>query len=244
MRTGFPLLRAILPALGLLFALIVCPVAGGQVLYGTFTGNVTDPSGAVIPGAKVEILNTGTGLLREAVTDSRGVYLFANVQMGTYKITVKSQSFQTTVQDNVVLSPNEVHRVDFSMQLAKTAEAIEVKAEAIVLQTDKGDVRRELSSQEVTDLPYNGGQGRNFQSLLYLLPGAGVPASREANSDAGNPARAQTLFMNGQSSTGNSTKLDGATISYPWLPVNIAYVPPSDAIAVVNIVTNAFDAEQ
>src|SRR5215475_1711461 len=69
-------------------------------------------------------------------------------------------------------------------------------------------------------------------------------ASREANSEAGNPQRAQTLFMNGVSSTGNSTKLDGTTIAYPWLPVNIAYVPPGEAIETVNISTNSFDAEQ
>src|SRR5215475_11716577 len=69
-------------------------------------------------------------------------------------------------------------------------------------------------------------------------------ASREANSEAGNPQRAQTLLVNGVSSTGNSTKLDGATIAYPWLPVNIAYVPPAEAIETVNISTNSFDAEQ
>jgi len=96
----------------------------------------------------------------------------------------------------------------------------------------------------VAELPYTGGEGKNFQSLLYLVPGAGIPAIREANSEAGNPMRAQTLLMNGVSSTGNSTKLDGATIAYPWLPVNIAYVPPTEAIETVNITTNSFDAEQ
>jgi len=69
-----------------------------------------------------------------------------------------------------------------------------------VLQTDKADVHAEVTSQEVTELPYAGGEGKNFQSLLYLIPGAGIPSSREANSEAGNPVRAQTLFMNGVSS--------------------------------------------
>jgi TonB dependent receptor len=96
----------------------------------------------------------------------------------------------------------------------------------------------------VVELPYSGGEGKNFQSLLYLIPGAGIPATREANSEAGNPMRAQTLLVNGVSSTGNNTKLDGATIAYPWLPVNIAYVPPTEAIEAVNITTNSFDAEQ
>ena len=74
---------------------------------------------------------------------------------------------------------------------------------------------REITAQQVEELPYNGGEGKNFQSLLYLVPGAGITANVEANSEAGNPQRAQTLFMNGVSSTGNSTKLDGATVCLP-----------------------------
>jgi hypothetical protein len=228
----------------LLVAALFCGVASAQVLYGSLTGIVTDPSGASVPGAKVELINVGTALPRNTVTDDRGVYRFTDLQFGTYKITVKAASFATVVEDNVPISNNEVRRVNFSLTISKTTEVIEVKAEQVALQTDKGDVERVVSSQEITNIPENGREGRNFQGLLYLLPGAGIPAAREANSEAGNPSGAQTLWMNGQSNQGNSTKLDGTVIAYPWLPVNIAYVPPTDAIQVVNIVTNAFDAEQ
>ena len=115
---------------------------------------------------------------------------------------------------------------------------------SVILQTDKADVGADITAQEVVELPYTGGEGKNFQSLLYLVPGAGIRPAREANSEAGNPQRAQTLFMNGVSSTSNSTKIDGAVVAYPWLPVNIAYVPPTEAIETVNITTNSFDAEQ
>ena len=142
------------------------------------------------------------------------------------------------------MNANEVRRSDFHLQIAASTEVVEVSANAAVLQTDKSDVHAQISSREVTELPYSGGEGKNFQSLLYLIPGAGIPASREANSEAGNPQRAQTLFMNGVSSQSNSTKLDGASVAYPWLPVNIAYVPPPEAIETVNITTNSFDAEQ
>src|ERR1022692_4599867 len=215
-----------------------------QVLYGSLTGNVTDPSSAAVPGAKVTALNIDTGLSREATTDDRGAYQFANVQSGPYKVSVTAPSFQTTAQTDVRVNANEVRRVDFGLKIAQTSETVEVSTAAAILQTDKSDVHSEISSQQVVELPYNGGEGKNFQSLLYLVPGAGIPATREANSEAGNPQRAQTLFMNGVSSTGNSTKLDGATVSYPWLPVNIAYVPPPESIETVNITTNSFDAEQ
>jgi len=230
--------------IALLAAALLCGVANAQVLYGSLTGIVSDPSGASVPGAKVEALNTATGIAKNTVTDDRGVYRFTDMQVGAYKITVKAASFATTTEDNVQVNNNEVRRVNFSLQIAKTTEVVEVKAEQIALQTEKGDVERVVSGQEVTEIPENGREGRNFQGLLYLLPGAGNNGTREANSEAGNPAGAQTLFMNGQSSQGNQTRLDGTTIAYPWLPVNIAYVPPTDAIQEVNVTTNAFDAEQ
>ena len=215
-----------------------------QVLYGSLTGNVTDPSSAAIPGVKVTALNVDTGVSRQSDTDARGAYLFSNLQLGTYKVTMEAKGFQTMIVDQVAVNANEVRRVDFQAKIAQATETVEVLASSAVLQTDKSDVHSEISAQQVVELPYSGGEGKNFQSLLYLVPGAGIPATREANSEAGNPQRAQTLFMNGVSSTGNSTKLDGATVSYPWLPVNIAYVPPPESIETVNITTNSFDAEQ
>ncbi len=231
-------------AIALLAATLTSHLAHAQVLYGSLTGNVIDPSSAAIPGAKIEALNTGTGIAKQATTDSRGIYLFTDLQPGIYKITATAPSFRTVVQDNLNITVNFVRRADFRMQISQAAETIEVNASSTALQTDRAEVRAEITSQDVSEIPYNGGQGRNFQSLLYLIPGAGIPSAPEANSDAGNPQRAITLFMNGVSSTGNSTRLDGTTISYPWLPVNVAYIPPSEAIEVVNVVTNAFDAEQ
>jgi hypothetical protein len=219
-------------------------VACAQVLYGSLTGNVIDPSDAAIPGVRVTAVNGNTGLARDTVTDNRGVYIFNNLQLGTYRISATATNFQTMKVSEVVVNANEVRRLNLRMEIATTTQSLEVAAASAVLQTDRADVRAQISSREVAELPYNGGEGKNFQSLLYMMPGAGIPASREANSEAGNPQRAQTLFMNGVSSQSNSTKMDGASVSYPWLPVNVAYVPPTEAIETVNIVTNSFDAEQ
>ncbi len=219
-------------------------VLKAQVLYGSLTGNVTDPSDAAIPGVKVVAFDANTGISRDTDTDPRGAYLLTNLQLGTYRVTIESKGFRKVIVSDVVVNANEVRRLDFHLQIAAATEVVEVAANSAVLQTDKSDVHAQISSREVTELPYSGGEGKNFQSLLYMIPGAGIPASREANSEAGNPQRAQTLFMNGVSSQSNSTKLDGAMVAYPWLPVNIAYVPPAEAIETVNITTNSFDAEQ
>ena len=222
-----------------------CSVAYGQVLYGTLTGNVADPSGAAVPGAKVQALNVDTGVARDTTTDERGAYLFTNIGSGRYKITVTANSFKTMVEENVIVNTSELRRVDFSMQIAQTSETVEVNAAAAVLQTDKADIHTEIAPQEVTDLPYQGTEGKNFQSLLLLLPGSNTTAgSGEANSQAGNPQRAVTVSVNGASSQANATRLDGTMDSYPWLPVNIAYAPPPEAIETVSVSANAFDAEQ
>ncbi len=102
----------------------VCQAGYGQVLYGSLTGIVTDPSGAVIPGAKVDVLNVGTGATREASTGERGTFLFNNLEVGTYKITVEAASFQTMALDNVQVNTNEVGRADFSLQIANDAVTV------------------------------------------------------------------------------------------------------------------------
>ncbi len=234
-------------ALSALFVLAISSVryCDAQVLYGTLTGNVIDPVSAAMPAAHVEATNLGTNVKSEANTDERGIYRFPNLQPGLYRVMITAKSFRTYVETNVQVQPNEIRRVDVQLQIAQTTESLEVSADAVVLQTDKSDIHSEVTAQEVQELPYNGGEGKNFQSLLLLLPGAATTAgSGEANSEAGNPQRAITVYMNGVSSQSNNTRLDGTGISYPWLPVNVAYVPPGEAIQTVSVSTNAFDAEQ
>jgi hypothetical protein len=226
-------------------ALLLCFISGtatAQVLYGTLTGNVTDPSGAVVPNAKIEALNTLTGVARTATSDTNGVYRFADLQPGNYKITISSAGFATTVQNNIAVTVNNTKRVDAQLSVAQAQTIVEVNAQQQVLQTDKADVHTDLTTQQIDNLPIAGSQGRNFQTLLRIIPGAALPA--ETNSLAGNPQRAIFANVNGQSQTANNTRIDGAQDIYPWLPSNVAYVPPADAIETVNVVTNSFDAEQ
>ena len=126
------------------------------------------------------------------------------------------------------------------MEVGAATESVTVTAEAPVLQTDRADVSTQLDKSQITNLPI--GAGRNFQQLYKMIPGASAPA--DAHSDAGNPQRALVTNFNGVSYSNNNTRLDGATVSYPWLPHIVAYVPPQDAVEVVNVVTNSFDAEQ
>src|SRR3974377_1780137 len=79
----------------LAIGLLLSGTMQAQVLYGSLTGNVTDPSGALIPGAKVMAANSGTGVTTEVITNERGSYLFSNLLPGLYKVTVSAAGFTT-----------------------------------------------------------------------------------------------------------------------------------------------------
>lgn len=232
-------IRCFVAVLAIFFA---CALCRAQILYGTITGNVTDPSGLAVPGAAVEVANTGTGIVKKTTSNDAGTYLFSDLQPGVYKVTITSPAFAQAVQDGVNVTANQSRRVDAMLQVAKTSSSVIVSGTAETLQTDRADVNTNITSTQVANLPVTGSTGRNFQSLIALVPGA--VSSGEQNSAAGNPQRSISFNVNGVSRLQNNTRIDGSSDNYPWLPTNVAYVPPIEAIQTVNIVTNAFTAEQ
>jgi hypothetical protein len=216
--------------------------AAAQTLYGSLTGTLTDPSGAAVPSAKVEAVNVNTGVRRSAQTDGRGSYLFNDLQVGTYEVRFSAPAFNTQVVEGVQMAQNTTVRLDSTLQVSQVQETVIVSASALALQTDRSDINHVIRSDQITDLPIINSQGRNFQALYKILPGFTPP--QEVHSDSGNPQRSMATQANGMPQSNNNTKLDGATISYPWLPRIVAYVPPVEAVETVNVVTNSFDAEQ
>src|SRR5436190_11138678 len=120
-----------------LFVMTAVRHCEAQVLYGSLTGNVTDPASAAIPAVHVEATNQETNVKSETNTDERGIYRFTNLQPGLYKVTVTAPSFRPYSATNVPVQPNEIRRVDVKLQIATTTESVEVSAEAVALQTDK-----------------------------------------------------------------------------------------------------------
>lgn len=218
-------------------------VARAQVLYGTITGEVTDPTGADIPNAKVTVTNQANGETRQATTAGHGEYTVPNLEPGPYTITIAPMaSFGGYTQKNVAVEVNTVVRVNATLQPASVNAEVTVDTSAPILQTETAEVNHQISSAQIAELPITSSQGRNFQALYTLIPGAaGV---QEQNSTAANPSRAMSANFNGLEDMGNTTRIDGAVNTYGWLPYLVAYVPPPDAIQTVNITTNSFNAEQ
>ncbi len=219
-------------------------VAHGQVLYGSLTGKVTDPKSAAVPGVTVSAKNAGTGATRETTTDGDGNFQLSSLQPGLYNVTFSYSSFKTLIQENVTVDANATHRVDASLQVADVKETVTITSEAAALQTDRADVNTQLQASQIGDLPIaTAGSGRNYQGLYRIVPGFSA-VTEGVSSDGGNPQRSMTGNVNGNSMQANLTRIDGASNQYIWLPFNTAYVPPTESIESVSIVTNSYDAEQ
>ncbi len=236
------LIRAVLLAIALMALFSTTVTAHAQVLYGSVTGTITDKTGAVIPSAAVTITNQGTGEVRKGVADGMGNYNFVDVLPGTYTVSVEKNGFNGFIQKNVLLEANHRIRVDVALQPGVVSTQITVNEATPELQTETADVNHEITNTQISQLPLTSSQGRTFQALYTLIPGAANV--KEQNSTASNPSRAMSLNVNGISMNNNTTRIDGAMNYYGWLPYLIAYVPPAESIASVNIVTNSFNAEQ
>ncbi len=230
-------------ALLLSVAFLASSVASAQVLYGSLTGTIKDRTGAVIPQASVTVTNQATGETRSVTSNAQGDYRVLNLAPGPYTIAVKPiADFAAYAQKNVAVEVNHEVRIDATLQPAGVATQVTVSTAPPMLQTETAEVNHEISQAEVENLPISSSQGRNYQSLYTLIPGAANVI--EQNSTASNPSRAESLNVNGVEDMSNTTRIDGAVNTYGWLPYLVAYVPPADSIQSVNIVTNSFNAEQ
>jgi len=217
--------------------------ASAQVLYGSITGIVTDATNAALPNVTVTVTNQANGETRSVTTGSSGVYLVQNLEAGPYTVEVKPfGNFGAFAQQNLPLSVSQEARVNIALQLASVKSEVTVTTAPPTLQTETAEVKAELSEAQISQLPITSSQGRNFQTLYTLIPGAA--AVQEQNSIGGNPARALSVNVNGVSYNTNTTRIDGAVNDYGWLPYLLAYLPPADSIQSVNVVTNSFTAEQ
>jgi Carboxypeptidase regulatory-like domain/TonB dependent receptor len=210
-----------------------------QTLYGTLVGNITDPSGLPVVGAMVRAESPGTGLNRETKTNERGGFVFSDLPPGSYNLTVRADSLAPFTTTGLQISANAVTRADAQLELPGVAEAVTVAASAVVLQTDRAEVRSEIDTRQVNHLPVSG--VRNYTALLALVPGVSPPAP--AHTLAANPQESLAASVGGQTDERNDTRIDGAGNTFIWLPRLVAYSPPLETIEAVNVVTNSMDAE-
>ena len=211
-----------------------------QILTGSVAGIVSDAGGAKVPNANVTIRNNATGDTRKVQTNSDGSFSAASLQPGVYAVSVSSTGFSVANVAGVQVEPGAAARVDVALQIGTQSEEVNVSAASVVLQTDSAEVRSELSTTQLSNLPIPA--GRNYQSALILVPGITPPLN--SNSVAANPGRGLIFQSDGAFGNTNNVRIDGATANNVWLPHVAAYSPGLEAIDSVSVITNSFDAQQ
>jgi hypothetical protein len=189
---------------GVLLALVFLQCAlFGIAATGTILGRVTDPSGAVVPGASVTILNQETNAVRMVETDDSGNYSALLLTPGLYRISVEKPTFASAVFSDVKLTVNDTLRVDAAIRIGQRSDAVTVSEEALPLvQADSSTIGQIVDRQKIVELPLN---ERNFLNLTLLTPGSQMPAEGSQNSGQG-----AATSVNGAREQSNTYLLDGS----------------------------------
>jgi hypothetical protein len=193
----------------LLLYLSICALAAvvfGQSLT-SVSGVVTDPSGAVVPGAKLTLLNVDNDAQRDDVTDAQGRYIFPQIQPGRYRITAKAQGFTDVVVNDVRLLVNTPATINISFEkVGTTTTTIQVEAQSVQVNTTDASIGNAIAGQAITQLPF---EARNVVGLLALQPG--VVFLGEPDPGALNDFRSGAV--NGGKSDQANVTLDGVDVN-------------------------------
>ncbi len=210
-----------------------------QVDTGSITGTVTDPSGAVVSGAKVTLTNEGTGASLSTETGADGVYNFSPVRIGTYNLEATAAGFKKVVQTHVVVDVSARVLENFKLQPGAVTESIEVTSAAPVLQSQDASVGQVVDQRSVNNLPLN---GRNFTFLAQLAAGVNSPEA-----DTRGNAASGAFTANGNRPAQNNYMLDGIDNNSDTVDflngTNYVVLPPVDAVQEFKVETSGFSAE-
>ncbi|HEX6908264.1 MAG TPA: TonB-dependent receptor, partial [Terriglobales bacterium] len=205
---------------------------------GTIAGTVTDPSGAVVAGAKVVVKDVDRGGVFTAQTSQSGEYVASPLMVGHYTVTVEHSGFKRAISQPVSLDVQQRAVVNIKLQLGQASESVEVTGAAPLLETQTSELGQVVNARQASNLPLN---GRNFAQLALLTAGTAPsePGARDEQSFGFSAGGARSLQ--------NNFLLDGIdnNSNLPDLLNESNYViqPPVDALQEFKVQTNAYSAE-
>jgi hypothetical protein len=223
----------------LVFLMLGAPSSFAQIDTGAILGTVTDSSGGRVSGATVTLTNEGTNATLSTTTGDDGGYKFTPVKIGTYKVTVTIQGFQTMTTHGITVNVGQNVVTDFTLKPGSVSETVEVTTTIPVLQSQDASVGQVMDSKNVNDLPLN---GRNFTFLAQLAAGVNTPQA-----DTRGNAATGAFAANGNRPAQNNYLLDGIDNNSDTVDflngTNFVVLPPVDAIQEFKVQTSGFSAE-
>jgi carboxypeptidase family protein len=210
--TKFLGLRRFLVRLGKLSLLVSLALwlvgsAGAQTPNGAISGLVLDPTGAVIAGADITIVNDATGVQYFGKSNEEGVYVVRNLPPGPYRLQVGKTGFKTIIKPDVVLNVEDALAINFTLPIGAASETVTVIGGAPLINTESGSVSTVVDRNFVENLPLN---GRSFNTLLALTPGVVIAPSNA--SDQGQ------FSVAGQRTSANNFIIDGVSANFGVSP--------------------------
>jgi len=206
---------------------------------GTITGTITDPVGAVVPGATVTALNKATGASVQSVTTSTGNYTLPSLSTGTYDLTIEAKGFTKYIQEGIEVQVAQTARIDITLKIGAATESVTINADAPLLKTESAEQSQTLSGDRVNELPLTLTSAgiRNPIAFAQLQPGAYAPAGGNF-----------TMQVNGvPSPTSNSsykTLMDGQDMTSGIDPTHLSETQPSvEALQEMTLQASNFAAE-
>jgi len=223
--------------LSLIVLLGCATLASAQQITGDIRGTVKDPSGAVIPGATVEITNTDqNAVLRTVKTDKDGSYVGTYLPAGNYQIKVTAAGFQTETISGIPLNVNDRRVIDIPLKVGATAETVEVAANALQVNLESNSSEGVINGTQISQLSV---LSRNFLQLVTLMPGVSQNmASDQLYVGASNPTGLSNqinIVVNGSRPSQNSFLIDGAEDLNRGSNLTLYAYPSIDAIAEMKV---------
>jgi Carboxypeptidase regulatory-like domain len=229
-----------------------------QSIYGTITGTVYDPSGAVVANANVTLKNAASGDVRKSATNSDGYYSFSSVPTGPYSLTVEAAGFQKTVTEGIEVNGGASQ--SFPIKLVLGSATTEVKVEGVadqIIATDSGEKAVTLTEKQLQDFSI---VGRNAAEFIKILPGF-APTNKSDGLRSGTDFSGEVIGINGNGDGGSQSPLngayvangtganniditaDGAHVSDPGCNCATPVNPNTDMIQEFKVLTSNFSAE-
>lgn len=224
--------RHLVPPFVTLLAAALCL---SQEWRGSITGKVTDPQGAVVPGAAVTVTNIETNAVSRTVTNETGYFEISLLNPGRYSVAAEAPGFKRFVRTGLELNVSGRLNIEIRLDVGQVTETIEVTAEAPLLDTTTASAGRVLDNKQIMQLPFN---DLNPFALATLAPGmhwTGQPAYRRPFDNAG------TSSFNTMGGVGqNEYTIDNAPVTGTGR--RVGFVPPADAVEEFRLETASFDA--
>ncbi len=208
--------------------------AWGQTSTGTITGSITDTSGAMIAGAKVQIVNTGTNAKVDVVTNLEGNYTAPLLPPGAYKVAVAASGFKGFEQAGIQLQVQQQARVNIVLQVGAMTESVTIRGDAALVEATTSSIGKVVDNKRILELPLN---TRNVYSLVNLTPGV--------TGGIGNAHNAVSYSVNGARGGTFDVLVDGSSAAFPTVNgfAGLSVFPSVDAVAEFKMQAQNFSAE-